>query len=200
MPAPIEFHFDFSSPYGYFAATRIDALASRFGRSVTWKPILLGVVFKTTGGAPLPALPLKGDYAKKDIPRCARFMGIPFRFPSPFPVGTVGPVRAFYWAEGNQSAMAILLAQALFKAYFVDNLNISDNETVVRVAASVGLDADAVRAGMNDAAARDRTRAETELAVSKGVCGSPYFIVDGEPFWGHDRLDQVERWLDKGPY
>ena len=85
MSAPIDFYFDFSSPYGYFASTRIDSIAARHGRAVSWHPILLGAVFKVTGGAPLPSLPLKGDYAKSDIPRCARLLGLPFQFPAKFP-------------------------------------------------------------------------------------------------------------------
>ncbi|MBI2225012.1 MAG: DsbA family protein, partial [Betaproteobacteria bacterium] len=75
MANPIDFYFDYSSPYGYFAAMKIDDLAARHGRSVNWKPILLGAVFKVTGGKPLPSLPLKGDYAKRDMARSARFLG-----------------------------------------------------------------------------------------------------------------------------
>ena len=71
MPAAIDFYFDYSSPYGYFAAMKIDDLAAKNGRSVNWKPILLGAVFKVTGGQPLPALPLKGPYALRDILRSA---------------------------------------------------------------------------------------------------------------------------------
>ena len=64
MPQPIYFYFDFSSPYGYIASNKIDALAARYGRTVNWHPILLGVVMKITGGAALPSIPLKGDYAR----------------------------------------------------------------------------------------------------------------------------------------
>ena len=71
MAHPIEFYFDFSSPYGYMASTRIDELAARHGREVIWRPILLGVAFKTTGGQPLPLVPLKGDYALRDFIRYA---------------------------------------------------------------------------------------------------------------------------------
>ncbi|MGH8677651.1 MAG: DsbA family protein, partial [Burkholderiales bacterium] len=69
MVNPIEFYFDFSSPYGYFGSTRISALAAKHGRSVVWKPILLGAVFKVTGSGPLPSQPLKGDYSLRDIAR-----------------------------------------------------------------------------------------------------------------------------------
>ena len=82
-PAPLEFHYDFSSPYGYLAAQKIGALAARHGRTVEWNPILLGVVFRQTGTAPLTEIPLKGEYSKRDFARSARFHGLPpFRMPS----------------------------------------------------------------------------------------------------------------------
>ena len=99
MAAPLDFYFDFSSPYGYFAATKIDALAARYQRSVAWKPVLLGAVFKVTGGAPLPTLPLKGEYAMRDIERSARFHGIAYKRPAKFPIASQAPARAFYWLD-----------------------------------------------------------------------------------------------------
>jgi hypothetical protein len=82
MPQAVEFYFDFSSPYGYFAAAKIDALAARHGRSTIWRPILLGAVFKITGQQPLTTIPLKGSYAVHDLKRSARWFELPFRMPS----------------------------------------------------------------------------------------------------------------------
>jgi len=200
MAAPIDFYFDFSSPYGYFAATKVDALAAKHGRTVNWRPVLLGIIFKTTGGAPMPNLPLKGDYASKDFPRSARFLGVPYRTPSAFPIGTMSAVRAFYWLQAKDPAKAVTLAKALYKAYFVDDVNISDAAGLATVAQSLGLDADELRAGIGDAAVKDKVKSEVEAALARGVCGSPFIIVDGEPFWGVDRLDQVEKWLATGGF
>jgi len=86
------------------------------------------------------------------------------------------------------------LAKSLFKAYFVDNVNIGEADNVLRIAASLGLKPD-----LNDQALKDKTRAEVDAAVGRGVFGSPYMVVDGEPFWGMDRFDQLERWL-KQPF
>ena len=69
MSAKLDFYFDFSSPYGYIASHKIDALAARHGREVEWRPILLGAVMKITGGQPLPNVPLKGHYARLDFVR-----------------------------------------------------------------------------------------------------------------------------------
>ena len=200
MAAPIDFYFDFSSPYGYLASRRIDALAAKYGRKVAWRPMLLGVAFKATGGAPLPSIPIKGVYAMRDFLRSARFHGIPYHQPTIFPVSTISAVRAFYWLHDRDPAKAIELAKALYNAYFVGDLDISKPENVAQVAAKFGVKAEELAAAINDPAVKERTKKEVDAAVAQGVFGSPYVIVDGEPFWGMDRLDQVERWLAKGPF
>src|SRR5512134_695326 len=100
MPT-LDFYYDFSSPYGYFAATKISAVAAKHGYSVNWRPILLGAVFKVTGSGPLPSLPLKGPYGLRDMARTARFHGIPYGFPTPFPIPTQAPARIVYWLKGS---------------------------------------------------------------------------------------------------
>ncbi|MCE9639967.1 MAG: 2-hydroxychromene-2-carboxylate isomerase [Betaproteobacteria bacterium] len=200
MANPIDFYFDYSSPYGYFAAMKIDDLAAKNGRSVNWKPILLGAVFKVTGGQPLPTLPLKGPYALRDILRSARFHGLPYQQPSKFPVATQAPARAFYWINDRDPALAKKLAQALYQAYFVQDRDISSPEITADVAATLGLQRDEVLAALNDAAVKDRLKNEVDAAIKLGVFGSPYIVVDGEPFWGIDRFDQIEHWLARGPF
>ena len=200
MAAALDFYFDFSSPYGYFAAMKIEAVAARHGREVTWKPILLGAVFKISGGQPLPTLPMKGPYALCDILRSARFYGIEYRPPSKFPIATQAPARAFYWVNQSDSALAKTLAQALYRAYFVEDRDISSPDITADVAAALGLKRDAVMAALNDAAVKDKLKNEVDTAIRLGVFGSPYIVVDGEPFWGIDRFDQLERWLARGPF
>jgi 2-hydroxychromene-2-carboxylate isomerase len=199
MSTAIDFYFDFSSPYGYFASTKIDALAAKYGRTVAWRPILLGIVFKTTGGRPLPELPLKGEYVRRDFERSARFHGIAYRTPVAFPVGTMSAVRAFWWLQATDPAKAVALAKALYRAYFVDGANISDTGEVIKSARGIGLGADEVAAGINDPAVKEKVKMEIESAIARNVFGSPYVIVDNEPFWGVDRFDQLERWLH-GPF
>jgi 2-hydroxychromene-2-carboxylate isomerase len=187
MKSPIDFYFDFSSPYGYLASHKIDALAAKHGRGVTWRAMLLGAAFKVSGVQPLVNVPLKGEYSRRDFLRSARFYEVPFRAPDQFPVSTVPACRAFYAAAEDKR---VALAKALFKAYFVDNVNIGEADNVLRIAGSLGLKPD-----LNDQALKDKTRAEVEAAVARGVFGSPYIVVDGEPFWGIDRFEQLERWL-----
>jgi 2-hydroxychromene-2-carboxylate isomerase len=198
MLNPVEFYFDFSSPYGYIASEKIDALAAKYGREVTWRPFLLGVAFKTTGGAPLPSIPVKGPYAARDMARSAKFQGVAYRFPSVFPISSVSPCRAFYWLDARDPKRARELARALYRAYFVDDVDISNADNTVAVCAKFGLKADEVRAGIADQVIKDRTRIEVDKAIARGAFGSPYIIVDGEPFWGSDRLDQIDKWLATG--
>ena len=195
---PVDFYFDFSSPYGYFAAAKIDEIAARHGRTVNWRPILLGAVFKVTGQQPLPTIPLKGGYSKRDIERSARFFGVPLRVPSRFPIASTAPCRAFYSIVDRDPQLAMRLAQALYTAYFAEDRDISTTEVTLDVAEKLGIPRDGLSHALNEPALKDRLRSEVDGAVARGVFGSPYFIVDGEPFWGSDRLDQVERWLATG--
>lgn len=199
MASAIDFYFDFSSPYGYFAATRIDELAAKYGRDVEWHPILLGVVFKSTGAAPLPTIPLKGDYAFRDMERTARFHQIAYQRPTAFPIPTQAAARAMLWVQSKfGDDKGIEFAKALYRAYFVDNINIGDAEQVVALGKSLGYDSAAMAEGLNSSQIKDQLRAETDLAMAKGVFGSPHVIIDGEGFWGFDRFDQIEAWLRDG--
>jgi 2-hydroxychromene-2-carboxylate isomerase len=199
MAAPIDFYFDFSSPYGYFAAMRIDALAAKYGREVEWHPVLLGVVFKATGCAPLSTVPLKGPYSLHDFERTARFHGIPFKLPATFPLATQAAARAMLWVQSRYGAeRAVAFANAVYQAYFAEGVHIGEPMNVVQIGAALGLDAAALTEGMNSVPIRDQLRAEIELAIARGVFGSPFVIIDGEPFWGFDRLDQIEALLKNG--
>ncbi len=198
MIKPIDFYFDFSSPYGYFASCRIDQIANRHGRPVTWRPYLMGAVFKVTGRGPLPDQPLVGDYARHDFTRSARLHGIPFQMPARLPISAVSPSRAFYWLHDRDPEKAKALARALYSAYFVGGRDISDPEQVAVVAESFGVEHATLISAQQDPVMKQRLRQETDAALARGVFGSPFIIVDGEPFWGNDRLDQVERWLATG--
>ncbi len=197
--SPIDFYFDFSSPYGYFAATRIDALAAQYQREVAWHPVLLGVVFKSTGAQPLTLVPMKGDYSRRDFVRTAKLHDIAFTMPQTFPIGSQIPARAMLHVRavhGQDRASAF--ARAAYHAFFVDGIDISAAPAVAQIATAMGLDAAAVLDGAQSQEMRDQLRRGTEEAIARQVFGSPFFIVDGEPFWGFDRLDQLRHFLQHG--
>jgi len=198
MPKPIEFYFDFSSPYGYLAAQRVDEVAEEHERDVLWRPFLLGVVFKTTGSQPLLNVPMKGDYARHDLARSARLFEIPFTIPKVFPFMSVAACRAFYWLEESDPEAAKDLALALYDRAFGEAESIAEPKEVAEVAAELGHDADEVLVALQNPRIKDRLKSEVEAALKKGVFGSPFFIIDREAFWGYDRLEDVSLWLDTG--
>jgi 2-hydroxychromene-2-carboxylate isomerase len=201
VSAPIEFWFDFSSPYGYLASQKIEALAAKHGRAVDWHPMLLGVAFKQSGMAPLTQIPLKGDYSKRDFARSARFHGIDdFRMPDKFPIPSQAAARIVLWTKTRHPALAVKVIKTLYRAYFVDGRDISDPEVAADVAAGAAVDRAAARAAVDDPAIKDALKREVDGAIGRGVFGSPFVFVDGEPFWGMDRFDQIDRWLATGGF
>lgn len=198
---PIEFYFDFSSPYSYLASEQIEAVAARHGRSVEYRPVLLGAVFKTSGGAPLTEqYGPKAEYSRHDFARSARFAGVAYRAPSRFPIATVAAARALLWLQQNAPTQAPSFVHAVFRAYFVDDRDISDAGVVLDVARSIGIDADALAAGMLQQPIKDLLKQRVDDAIEFGMFGAPLIVVDGERFWGNDRLPQIERWLAQGPF
>ena len=195
---PVDFYFEFSSPYGYIASQLAEEMEKRIGRPMRWRPILLGPVFKITGQAPLVDVPLKGDYSKRDFSRSARLHKVQYTHPGKFPIGTVAAVRAFYWLNDRDPAQARALAKALYKAYFTEGKDISAPSAVVEIAKSVGVDGVALAAALDDPAVKERGKTEVDAAIAAGVFGSPFFVVDGEPFWGVDRIPMVEDWIRTG--
>jgi len=201
MAEPIDFYFDFSSPYGYLMSEKIDALAAKCDRKVRWHPILLGIIFKTTGSAPLTLQgPLKADYYTRDFARSARFLGVPFNPPSRFPLPTQVAARAYYWLHGQDCALARRFAHAVYRALFIDDRDISDPETIFEIGAKNGIDRSILEAAVQTPEIKARLKEEVDQAMARGVFGSPTVIIDGEPFFGADRLPQIEHWLATGGF
>jgi len=198
MADPIDFYFDFSSPYGYLASQVIDDLAASHGRTVTWRPFLLGAVFKMTGTGPLVTIPLKGDYARRDLPRTARLMDLPLTMAPDFPFMSVSACRAFYWLNDRDAQAARALGKRLYSAAFGDGRSIAKADSVIEIATELGIDGAELASALQDPIVKERLRHEVDAAIERGVFGSPYIFVDGEPFWGVDHLPQVERWMETG--
>jgi 2-hydroxychromene-2-carboxylate isomerase len=196
--AAIEFWFDFNSPYAFFAARTVEAVAARHGRHVLWRPFLLGVVMKATGMEPLAGTPLRGDYARHDWARLARHAGIPFSLPMDHPSVALPATRAFYWIEATSADAAAAFARRAFDGYFGEHRQMSRPEVVAEVAAECGVERDALLAGIATPAIKEKVRSITDEALARGIFGSPFFLADSEPFWGHDRLPMLEEWLSRG--
>ena len=202
MPAAIDFYFDFSSPYAYLSSFRIDELAARFGRTVTWRPYMMGAALKLSGRPISMNGSMDGtiaaDYLRKDVERGARLDKRPFKWPPKFPVNGVHAGRLYYYLMTHDAEQAKPFARDIFASCFGLGLDISDAQTVIDVAAKHHITAAQAQLLLNDADIKEQLRAATDAALALGVFGSPFFIIDGESFWGNDRLWQVKRWLEWG--
>jgi 2-hydroxychromene-2-carboxylate isomerase len=201
MERSIDFWFDFSSPYSYIANEWIGALAARHGRRLRRHAILLGATFQAAELKSPVAHPLKREYSLRDFARSARFEGLPYRPPQPFPVPTQNAARLFWWlhdTRGEEAAAA--WASAGLRAMFTRGVALHEGPALRALAAEQGLDADEAERVWNDPAWKARLKQVNDAAIAAGVFGAPFFVVDGEPFWGNDRKPQIERWLASGPF
>ena len=187
MNTAIEFFFDLVSPYSYLASEKIEELAKQNNRELIWKPFLLGGLFKALDAPPAPGLlPYKKPYLFKDLDRLAKFHGIPFNTPSEFPRLTVKPLRALLSLPKEDLPEAV---HQLYRAYWVEDRDISDASELVDL-----LGAEAVEK-TGDPEIKQSLIQATDKAVSRGLFGAPTFLVGQEMFFGHDRMDLLEAFL-----
>jgi len=196
MKPAIDFYFDFSSPYSYIASEWVEAVAARHGRAVHWHAILLGATFQAAELKSPVSHPLKREYSIRDFARSARFAGLPYAMPARFPIPTQNAARIFWWLHDTRSPeQAVAWAHAGLRAYFTRGVDLSDVAALGTLAGQSGLDAAAAQSAYADPLWKDRLKRENDAAIAAGVFGAPFFIVDGEPFWGNDRRAQLEQWL-----
>lgn len=198
MAGPIVFYFDFASPYAYFALDRIEAIGKATRRDVEWRPVLAWAVFKALG-IPAPTdVAAKRDYMFADMKRSADYYGVPYRHPAKMPASAHLATRLYLSAADQDQALGRKLGRSLFDAFFRDGRNITDKTVVMDIAAQNGLDAAAAEDGIDGPRGRQLLAAAIAQGVADGVVGSPFFMIDGETFFGVDRLPQVEWRLGHG--
>ena len=199
-PAAIAFYFDFSSPYSYIASEWIEALAARHGRSVDWRAILLGATFQAAELKSPVSYPLKREYSLRDFERSARFAGVPLALPKKFPIPTQNAARIFWALRADDVGRATAWARHGLRALFARGVDLSDAAALEALAQEFGLAAGAAEAMWSDPKWKLELKAVNDAAIAAGIFGAPTFVVDGEPFWGNDRREQLERWLATGPF
>lgn len=188
-----DFWYDFSSPFSYLAATQVAALEKRTGAEATWKPFLLGGLFKLIGGPDVPMLTwpdTKRRHAVRDMQRHADLYGVPFSWPTRFPMNTVTSLRMVLGAGDK----VVPFSHAVFRAYWGEDRDISDAKELASLAESVGLPASLVERA-KEQEMKDALRKVTEEAKALDLFGAPSFVVGDLVFWGQDRMDFVEKAL-----
>jgi 2-hydroxychromene-2-carboxylate isomerase len=199
-PGAIAFWFDFGSPYSWLASTQVAAVAERCGRPLVWRAFLLGVVFQETGMVPLGDQPLRGNYALRDVERLARRHGLECSTILPPPGTSVAVARVFHAIALHDTALAARFASAAFTAIYARGEVLGDLEAAQVFARRLGPQVAAAASQALSPQARESLRSATQAAIAGGIFGAPFFVVDGEPFWGQDRLPMLEAWLREGPW
>jgi 2-hydroxychromene-2-carboxylate isomerase len=195
MAHTLDLYWDFSSPFSYLASTQADALAARTGATLTWHPMLLGGLFRAIGQVDVPISGMseaKSRYTFQDMSRWAEYWGVPFRFPSRFPMMTVKPMRAYL---ALPEARRRDFREKTFRAYWAEDRDIASDDVLRDL---IGQGADDVLARTQSPEIKQELIAATDRAVKAGVFGAPTFIVDGNDlYWGQDRIVLVERALSR---
>lgn len=196
----LELFYDVGSPYTYLAATQIPAIEGRTGVRVRLRPFLLGGVFKATNNSPPANVTAKARWMRDDLDAWADHYGIPFRLSSRFPLATLPTQRALCAAElaGGQDALRALTLP-LFRAYWVDDRDVTAPDVIADVASAAGLDGAAIARGASSDDAKQLLRAHTDEAIARGAFGSPSFFFGDRLFFGNDRIHLVERALRLAP-
>lgn len=194
MSKTLDFYFDFASPTAYLAYRRLRQLAEVYPLIVDYQPMLLGGVFKSTGNTSPVAIPAKGKYMLEyDLPRFATRYQVPLEFNPHFPVNSLVLMRAAIAAK--EMACFDDYAEAVFTAMWVEQKNMGDAGVVAEVLSAAGLAAEDILSRAADPDIKAALIASTDAAVERGVFGAPTLFMEGEMYFGQDRLDFVEQVL-----
>lgn len=198
MAAPIIFYMDFASPYAYFALEQIEEIGRAADRKVEWRPVLIWAVFKQLGISAPMDVPAKKDYLVADMQRSADYFSVPYRHPSRLPASAHLATRLYLTIEEQDGALARQFGLGIFRSFFQDDGDITNKDHVIEIAVQHGIDSQIAEEVMNAPRGRELLAARIDQAIGDRVIGSPFFLVDSEPFFGADRLPQVKWRLRNG--
>ncbi|MFZ1087826.1 MAG: 2-hydroxychromene-2-carboxylate isomerase [Xanthobacteraceae bacterium] len=194
-PPVLNFWFEFASTYSYPAMMRITSLARDAGIAVKFRPFLLGAVFKAQGWetSPFNLYASKGRNMWRDLERLCEELKLPFRRPEPFPQNSLQASRLAL--VGLDAQWGEDFCRSVFRAEFAEGRRIDDPAVLSELLAALNVDPDPVFAAARTDAIKANLRSQTEEALQLGIFGAPSFItMDGELFWGNDRLERAIAW------
>ena len=189
----MQFWFDFASTYSYVAALRIEEACASARIPLEFKPFLLGPIFEQQLGfkdSPFNVHPERGRYMWRDIERLCEKYGLPWRKPSVFPRNSVLAARVACCAGDAVGP----LVQAIYKANFAEDQDISDAAVIAALVDSIGGDGKQAVELASTPDVRAQLRANTNQAMRLGFFGAPNFVIGGELFFGQDRLEDALEW------
>ncbi|MFS2100193.1 2-hydroxychromene-2-carboxylate isomerase [Variovorax sp. Varisp85] len=195
MRKSVDFFFDVGSPSSYLAWTQLPGLCASHGADLVYRPMLLGGVYQATGNASPANIPVKGRYTQMDYERHARRYGVPFQGNPHFPVITLFLMRAVTGIQLRRPEQLQQLLGCVFKALWIDALNLNDAQLTARILAEGGFDPAEIERLTQDAEIKAALKATTQEAVERGVFGAPTLFVGDQMFFGQDRMDFVREAL-----
>jgi 2-hydroxychromene-2-carboxylate isomerase len=191
-----EYYFAPHSPFAYLGHARLQALSKQYDVKITLKPCDLSKVFNASGGLPLAKrAPQRQAYRLEELRRWSEYLQVPLNLhPTFFPVQSDDAAKlliATQLAHGTEAAM--ILTGAIMRAVWAEQRNIADGATLIAIASELGHDGKTLLKSAETASVQSEFDRFTEDAISANMFGAPWYVVDGEAFWGQDRLDFVER-------
>jgi 2-hydroxychromene-2-carboxylate isomerase len=195
-----EYYFAPQSPWAYFGHARLIALAKQYDVQIEMKPIDLPKLFSVSGGLPLAKRPPQRQaYRLVELKRWSAHLGLPLNLQPKFSPASGDAasklIIATKFAHGTDAALE--LTGAIMHAFWADDKNIMDADTLAGLATAAGYDGAALVKASETTSIQNEYEQFTNDAMAASVFGAPWYIVDGEAFWGQDRLDFVERAFQK---
>jgi len=195
MPDPIIFYNEFVSPNTYLAIEDLKRVAAKHDREIEWRCFSLMQVWDAIDYHPLGKPREKARYIRRDFQRCAKVEGKTLTMPEKFPLDAEGARLGFWRLAGQDRAVANAFASEVFNAYWGRGETVTEPAVLAACAKAAGADPSEIEAAASDETARAAMVTAGEQATADGVFGSPHMLVDGEPFWGHDRVEHIDWWL-----
>ncbi len=186
MTKPIEFYFDFSSPYSYLGYKELKKLEKKNPIKIKYMPVFLGGLHNSAGVTPAAFISLKAKYMIKDTKLVSEKKNIKFKFNSYFPIKTVNFMRGFIISE--KEGFEKIYVEKIFNAIWKDGLNMNDPIVIEKVLKNMDLNPRIFLSKAADIKIKDRLRKLTNEALKKGIFGAPTFMINKKIFWGQDRL------------
>ena len=199
MTVTIQYWFSTASPWTWLGSARFAQLVQRAGADVEVLPVDLSEVFAATGGTPFPKRSAaRQSYRQLELARWSRRLGVPIKLePRHYPVDR-GPSSRLLIAARDAGLDALALSHAVLRAIWAEDEDIADWTTLQRLADRRGHDGAALVRAAQEPRVEARYRETTHRAIEAQVFGSPTFVVEGERFWGQDRLDFLAERLGAG--
>lgn len=199
MVAVIEYFYSHHSPWAYLGHKAFQDVAAAHGAVIRPRPVNLAGVFEQTGGLPLPKRhPVRQSYRFIEMQRWQRKRGLPLVFkPKYFPVNPeLADCCAIVLAD--MEGPVLDFSDGAFRAVWVSERNIADEDVLREILEKVDADPDYVLSRAKESETLELYAANQQKAVEAGVVGSPCYLLNGEPFWGQDRIDLLDEALASG--